>query len=127
MLVVGIEPPGTRKRVGGAAEYQARFERGELVKFLRISVVGLLAAAFMALGGVALAQTGSDDTPPDVGPNRITKPGPVPAPGVGPSVQDRGQTLPFTGGDVTLFVIVGAGAVALGTIAVRAARAKADA
>lgn len=115
--------------MGGAAEYRAGSREGNVVKFLRISVVGLLVAALMALGGVALAQTGSGDTPPEdeVGPNVITQPGPVPAPGAGPSVQDRGQTLPFTGGDVTLFVIVGAGAVALGAIAVRAARAKSDA
>jgi hypothetical protein len=97
------------------------------VKFLRITVVGLMIAALMTLGGVAMAQTGSGDTPPEVEPNRITKPQPAPAPGAGPSVQGRGQTLPFTGGDVTLFVIVGAGAVALGAIAVRAARAKSDA
>ena len=98
------------------------------MKFLKISVVGLMVAALMTLGGVAMAQTGSDDTPPDeVQPNRITRPQPAPAPGAGPSIQDRGQTLPFTGGDVTLFVIVGAGAVALGAIAVRAARAKSDA
>jgi hypothetical protein len=99
-----------------------------VLKFLRIAVVGLMVAAFMALGGVALAQ-GSGDSPPEeeVGPNVIHQPGPVPAPEAGPSIQERGQTLPFTGGDVTLFVIVGAGAVALGTIAVRAARAKSDA
>jgi hypothetical protein len=113
--------------VGGAAEYRAGSREGKCVKFLRISVVGLLLAAFMALGGVALAQTGSDYNPPEVGPNVITQPGPVPAPDAGPSIQDRGQTLPFTGGDVTLFLIVGAGAVALGAVAVRAARAKSDA
>lgn len=86
-----------------------------------------MVAALMALSGLALAQEGSDDIPPEVGPNRITKPEPVPAPNAGPSVQERGQTLPFTGGDVTLFVIVGAGAIALGTIAMRAARARSDA
>lgn len=97
------------------------------MKFLRMMVVGLMVGALMALSGLALAQEGSGDNPPEVGPNRITKPGPVPEPNAGPSVQERGQTLPFTGGDVTLFVIVGAGAVALGTIAMRAARARSDA
>jgi hypothetical protein len=94
------------------------------VKLLRLAVVGLMVAALMALGGVALAQTGSGDVPPEVGPNIITQPGPVSPPEVGQGVQTRGETLPFTGGDVTLFVILGAGAVALGAIALRAARAK---
>jgi hypothetical protein len=113
--------------VAGAAEYRAVSREGNVLKFLKIMVVGLMVSALMALGGVALAQTGSDDTPPEILPDRITKPGPVQPPAIGPTIQDRGQTLPFTGGDVTLFVIVGAGAIALGTVAVRAARAKSDA
>jgi hypothetical protein len=99
---------------------------GKLVKLLKLTVVGLMVAALMALGGVALAQ-GSEDVPPGIGPNIITQPGPNAPPQVGPSFQERGETLPFTGGDVTLFVIVGAGAVALGAVALRAARGKSNA
>jgi hypothetical protein len=109
---------------GPNAEPHSR--EGKLVKLLKLTVVGLMVAALMALGGVALAQ-GSEDVPPEVGPNIITHPGPNTPPEVGPSFEERGETLPFTGGDVTLFVIVGAGAVALGAIALRAARAKSDA
>ncbi len=122
-----MKRPAHGNRVGGAAEYRAVSREGNVLKFLRIMVVGLMVSALMALGGVALAQTGSDDAPPDVKTERQERPGPVAPPGSGPTILDRGQTLPFTGGDVTLFVIVGAGAVALGTIAVRAARAKSGA
>ena len=53
---------------------------------------------------------------PDVESDVLTRPGTPP--------DDSGETLPFTGADVTLFVITGAALVATGMLVVRRTRAK---
>lgn len=83
----------------------------------------MMVVALMSLGGVAMAQEGSGEQPPIVEPGRINRPGPNPD--VAPTIQERGETvLPFTGSDVTLFALVGAGAVGLGTVVLRVSKAR---
>ena len=55
------------------------------------------------------------DFSPDVDAEVLSRPGTSP--------DDSGETLPFTGADVTLFVITGAALVATGMLVVRRARA----
>lgn len=47
-----------------------------------------------------------------------------PAPRVRVAARDTGSSLPVTGGDVTQLAIIGAGAVALGSVLVRKSRAR---
>ena len=63
------------------------------------------------------SQTGEGEEPPSVA-GTTTLPGEEPA--TAPAVQPG--TLPFTGGEVTTFLILGIGAVALGTLVVRKTR-----
>jgi hypothetical protein len=94
------------------------------LKAVKLVVAAMMVIAMMSLGGVAVAQEGSGEQPPQVGPGRIDRPGPNP-PDVAPTIQERGGTaLPFTGSDVTLFVLVGAGAVGLGTVVLRVSKAR---
>jgi LPXTG-motif cell wall-anchored protein len=94
------------------------------LKAVKLVVAAMMVIAMMSLGGVALAQEGSGEQPPVVQPDRINRPGPS-NPDVAPTIQERGGTaLPLTGSDITLFVLVGAGAVGLGTIVLRASKAR---
>jgi hypothetical protein len=100
------------------------------MRSIRLVLVGCLVAAAMGLAGSALAQTtGSAEQPPDdvlgeqIG--NETQPG---GDERGPSVlgdvtpSERGAALPFTGADLTLFVLAGAIAVGAGITLVRRAR-----
>lgn len=88
---------------------------------LRTAFVGLMAVAILALGvSLAFAQTDPySDNEPDVKPTLIideSEPEVEPAP---PGV------LPFTGGDVTVFLIGGLAAISVGTLIVKRTRARA--
>ena len=94
------------------------------MKAVKLILAAMMVIAMMSLGGVAVAQEGSGEQPPIVQPDRTQRPGPN-APEVAPTIQERGGTaLPFTGSDVTLFVLVGAGAVGLGTVVLRVSKAR---
>lgn len=80
----------------------------------------MFAIAILALAAPAFAQ-GSGDNPPDIGPNRINRDAPEV---LGGTEGVSGGVLPFTGAEITLFVLAGAGAIGLGTLMVRAARNK---
>jgi hypothetical protein len=94
---------------------------------LLITVVGGLVVA-----GAAGAATNPKDpyfTPSDVvSPNRITSPPPrthsVKPPDDQVLAKRPPSNLPFTGADLTLFVITGVAAIATGTILVRRTRAR---
>lgn len=66
----------------------------------------------------ALAQEGSGDDPPNVQPNELNRDSEV----LG-GAEDNG-VLPFTGAQMTLFVVVGFAAIGLGAMAIRVARTK---
>lgn len=96
---------------------------------LLITVVGGLVVA-----GAAGATTNKGPRDPyfspsdEVSPNRITSPPPRTHSVKPPDEQILGKrppsNLPFTGADVTLFVITGVAAIATGTILVRRTRAR---
>ncbi|MBA2313600.1 MAG: hypothetical protein H0V97_12500 [Actinobacteria bacterium] len=91
---------------------------------MKLVLVSMLVICALALAGPALAQ-GSDENPPTIGPNQIHRSNPD----VLPAFQERGTTtgagaLAFTGSDLVLFALGGAGAVGLGTLAVRASRTR---
>jgi len=69
----------------------------------------------MALGAVGQAQTGGNVEPPGIEGEQIGEQ--VPA----PEARDTG-TLPFTGADLTLFVVIGLGAIGVGAMIVRRTR-----
>jgi hypothetical protein len=99
-------------------------EKGSQLKAVKLLVAAMMVIAMMSLGGVALAQEGSGEQPPVVEPDRINRPGPS-NPDVAPSIQQRGETtLPFTGSDVTMFVVIGAGAVGLGALVLRVSKVR---
>lgn len=79
-------------------------------------LVVLAALAILAFGGAAYAQEGSvPGTPP--GGNQVTNPE-VEA----EVVEAEGGVLPFTGADLTAFVLVGAAAVGTGAVVLRKTR-----
>jgi hypothetical protein len=93
------------------------------LKAVKLFVAAMMVIGMMALGGVAWAQEGSGEQPPVIEPERVNRPGP--GPDVAPTIQERGGTaLPFTGSDVTTFVVVGAGAVGLGALVLRVSKAR---
>lgn len=103
------------------------------MRALRVPVVvALLFAVLWSGGSGALAQRSKPKYPPpspSVLPTIITSPHPPPSvvPSPGPSVEpSRGpeprEPLPFTGADLTLFVVVAAGLTLGGTALVRVAR-----
>ena len=99
---------------------------------LSVLALTVVLAGMLVLSGPASAQESSSitctvdaydtvckeeqdkDFSPDVDAEVLTRPGTPP---------DDGETLPFTGADVTLFVITGAALVATGILIVRRARA----
>jgi LPXTG-motif cell wall-anchored protein len=85
---------------------------GEIVARYRFAVAALLAVLVLSFGGVALAQD-YNNPPPSVGGETENR---------GPSVSGAGESLPFTGADVTMFVIVGLGAIGAGLLIVRKVR-----
>lgn len=71
----------------------------------------------MGLFVPALAAPGSGDSPPDVQPNVIQKSDKT-DPGVLGTAEDNG-VLPFTGGEIMLFVLIGVAAIGAGTLVLR--------
>ncbi len=67
----------------------------------------------------ALAAPGSSDDPPEVQPNVIQK-----SDKTDPEVLSSNEdgVLPFTGGEVMLFAVIGAAAIGAGTLVVRSTR-----
>ncbi len=99
------------------------------MRALRVPVVmGLLFLVLWSGGSGALAQRSKPKYPPpspSVLPSVITSP--LPSPSGEPSVEpSRGpeprEPLPFTGADLTLFVVIAAGLTLGGTALVRVAR-----
>jgi hypothetical protein len=102
------------------------------VRILRATVLVALVLASMSLAGAAFAQSAEQPPEDDVRGEFIRNDQPEEAPGVLPSLQQPGEdqdvapgVLPFTGSDLTLFVVVGGAAVGMGTLLVRRARSRA--
>jgi hypothetical protein len=100
-----------------------------LVKSIRLLIVASLALASLGLAGAALAQ--SAEQPPEEEVKDVVirndKPGEELLPSLLPRGERRGEevgagVLPFTGADLTLFVVLGLAAIGAGTVIVRRAR-----
>jgi hypothetical protein len=117
----------------GPAQRRTRRRKGDALRGLRAPVViGVLFAVLWIVGTAATAQTTKPKYPPitpSVLPSVLT-PAPTPTipseqptspPSVEPSRQPR-DPLPFTGADLTRFVVVGAGLALGGSFLVRVAR-----
>lgn len=90
-------------------------------KFARraLGVVGVSGIAFLALGPATAVAAPY----PDGGHKTTTNDPGDPGTSVDPAtVTKKSQTLPFTGGDVAGLAAIGVGAVAAGTVIVRASR-----
>jgi hypothetical protein len=102
------------------------------VRILRATVLVALILASMSLAGAAFAQSAEQPPEDEVRGEVIRNEGPDEAPDTLPSLQPRAEqpdvapgVLPFTGSDLTLFVVAGAVAVGAGTLIVRRARSRA--
>jgi hypothetical protein len=96
------------------------------MKSIRILLVLTIIAAALAVMGPALAAGSNEQPPPNVK-GKIIRNGN--SPNQGPSVlgaRERGATgaLPFTGSELTLFVVAGTAAVGAGTVLVRRSRSR---
>ncbi len=77
-------------------------------------MASLVIVVLMGFFVPALAGPGSSDRPPEVQANDITR---------DPAVLGSTESvLPFTGGQVMLFVLIGVGAIGAGTLVLRSAR-----
>jgi hypothetical protein len=90
------------------------------VRVAKAMLASLAVVVLMGFFVPALAQTGSSDNPPEVRPNVIQK-------DKDPAVlgSDEG-ILPFTGGQIVLFVVIGIGAIGAGTIVLRSVGSRRD-
>jgi LPXTG-motif cell wall-anchored protein len=100
------------------------------VRAIRMFLLASVILASIGLAGTALAQTSEQPPEDEVKGEVIGGNQPGPQPGVLPSLQPRGEevapgVLPITGADLTIFVVVGIAAIALGTAIVRRSRARA--
>jgi hypothetical protein len=94
-----------------------------LTRGLRIALVVLVALGALSLSSIAVAQEDYPPTPPpdeEVLPDDEVRGGVV-----DPNGGSDGGVLPFTGGQVILIVIAGAGLIVLGTMAYRHSRSEA--
>jgi len=92
-----------------------------LTRRFRIAVVVLVALGALSLTSVVLAQEDYPPTPPpgeEVLPDDEVRGGVIDPSG-------GGSVLPFTGGQVILFVIAGAGLIVIGTMFYRRSRSEA--
>ena len=89
-----------------------------MTRGLRIALVVLVALGALSLSSVALAQ---EDYPPTPPPGQIQGE----EQSRGNVVDPDGSVLPFTGGQVVLIVIAGAGLIVLGTMVYRRSRSEA--
>lgn len=90
------------------------------MRVVKAVLASLAVVVLMGFFVPALAAPGSSDDPPDVAPNVIQK-GDKTDPAVLGSTEDDG-VLPFTGGQVMLFVVIGVGAIGAGTLVLRSSR-----
>jgi len=104
----------------GAVQGAAAMKGDRLTRSFRIAVVVLVALGALSLSSVVLAQEDYPPTPPPdeevLGDDEV-KGGVVDPNG--------GGVLPFTGGQVILIVLAGAGLIVLGTMAYRRSRSEA--
>ncbi|MDQ4059319.1 MAG: hypothetical protein M3124_09390 [Actinomycetota bacterium] len=84
---------------------------------IKVLLASLAVVALMGFFVPALAQEGSSDDPPRVQPNVLNKDD------VLGSAEDN-SVLPFTGAQMTLFVVVGFAAIGLGATALRVAKTR---
>ena len=101
------------------------------MRTFRTTVIVAMILASMSLAGAALAQS-AEQPPDDQVLDEVIRNEQPEGPNLLPELQPRGEqpdvapnVLPFTGADLTLFVVVGAVAVATGTLIVRRARSRA--
>lgn len=88
---------------------------------LKLTAVAAVTLALLCFAGPALAAPNYPPRP-DTQPNRFQRDNPGTE--VLPSSQEQGGVLPFTGAELTLYVVLGAGAIVLGTLIVRRARSR---
>lgn len=81
-------------------------------------LTSLAVVALMGFFVPAFAQEGSGDNPPNVQPNVIDKDSDV------LGTAEDSSVLPFTGAQMTLFVVVGLAAIGLGATAIRVAKTR---
>ncbi|CAN5654897.1 hypothetical protein BH24ACT26_BH24ACT26_12240 [soil metagenome] len=82
----------------------------------KLASIVILVVAIMALMGPALAGHGSGEQPPKVD-DEITQRDPQ-------NAEERSSTLPFTGGDVLAFVLVGTATVGAGGVLMHRTRGR---
>lgn len=85
------------------------------MRVMRAVLASLAVVVLMGFFVPALAQTGSGDNAPNVSPNVIQKEDKA-DPGV---LGSNDGVLPFTGGQIVLFVVIGIAAIGAGTIVLR--------
>jgi len=86
------------------------------VRVMKTLMASLVIVVLMGFFVPALAGPGSSDKPPEVRPDVISRTGDPEVLGSTESV------LPFTGGQVMLFVLIGVGAIGAGTLVLRSSR-----
>jgi hypothetical protein len=95
-----------------------RPSKGAPVRVLKAVLASLAVVVLMGFFVPALAAPGSGDDPPEVQPNVIQK-----SDKTDPEVLSSNDgVLPFTGGQVMLFVVIGVGAIGAGTFVLRSSR-----
>jgi hypothetical protein len=103
----------------GAVQGAAAMKGDRLTRSFRIAVVVLVALGALSLSSVVLAQEDYPPTPPPeeevLGDDEVK----------GGVVDANGSVLPFTGGQVIMIVIAGAGLIVLGTMVYRRSRSEA--
>ena len=87
---------------------------------LKLTVAATAVLALLCFAGPAFAAKNYPPDEPNTQPTRIQRDNPRAE--VLPSRQERGGVLPFTGAELTLYVVLGAGAILIGTLIVRKAR-----
>ena len=86
------------------------------MRVMKTMMASLVIVVLMGFFVPALAAPGSSDDPPEVQPNVITRSN-------DPEVLGSTEAvLPFTGGQVMLFVLIGVGAIGAGTLVLRSSR-----
>jgi hypothetical protein len=87
--------------------------KGASVRVMKALMASLVIVVLMGFFVPALAAPGSGDEPPEVQPNVISRTNDPEVLGTDDAV------LPFTGGQIVLFVLIGVGAVGAGTLVLR--------
>jgi hypothetical protein len=85
------------------------------VRAMKVVLASLAVVVLMGFFVPALAQVGSSDNPPEVQPNVIQK-----SDKTDPEVLGSNDAvLPFTGGEILMFVVIGVAAIGAGTLVLR--------